>query len=279
MLADLSQRFQRGSLWGLRLAPREAVRARQIERRWRWPTLLALMATVPAFYAEMLRPSGHWGADLAYLLAAAVLATSLGHVAWRSRAPLAHLWANPTDVLLVAGLLVAAGLPPSNGSTVALILRMAVAFGSLLRMMWSIQHLITRGGLTYMLLTAMVVLLGCGMGFWWLEPSTPTLADGLWLAFTTAATVGFGDVVPTTPAAKIFSVFVVLLGYGMLSLVTAAIATSWVETEERRIEREILHDMRREMASVRNEVGLLREELARCQALPAPDTDSERQSV
>ncbi|OYT87322.1 MAG: ion transporter [Burkholderiales bacterium PBB6] len=128
-------------------------------------------------------------------------------------------------------------------------------------MVWATQHLITRGGLTYLLTMAVGVLLLCGLGFWWLEPTVHTLGDGLWLAFTTAATVGYGDVVPTTPAAKIFSVFVVLLGFGVLTLVTAAIATSWVETEERRIEREIMRDMRREMASVRHELVALRREL------------------
>jgi voltage-gated potassium channel len=106
------------------------------------------------------------------------------------------------------------------------------------------------------------VLLACGLGFWWLEPTTPTLADGMWLAFTTAATVGYGDVVPTTAASKIFSVFVVLLGFGVLTLVTAAIATKWVETEERLIEREIIHDMRHEMALLRRELAALRAEVS-----------------
>lgn len=40
------------------------------------------------------------------------------------------------------------------------------------------------------------------------------------------------------PAAKIFAVFVVLMGFGVLSLVTASIAAMWVHTEERRIEHE-----------------------------------------
>ncbi|MBP8101886.1 MAG: two pore domain potassium channel family protein [Burkholderiaceae bacterium] len=143
-------------------------------------------------------------------------------------------------------------------------------------MMWSLKHLITRGGLAYMLLMAVGVLGACGMGFWWLEPTTRTLPDGLWLAFTTAATVGFGDVVPTTPASEIFSVFVVLLGYGTLSLVTAAIATSWVETEERRVEREIMRDVRHEIATVRNEVVALRRELAATRQVEAPPPPSGR---
>ena len=211
--------------------------------------------------------------DGAYLVAAAVLLASLVHVSRLTREPARHLRSNPTDLVLVVGLLASVVAPASDGSTGALALRMAVALGSLLRMVWSIQHLITRGGLAYLLISAVPVLMACGAGYWMLEPTTPTLADGLWLAFTTAATVGYGDIVPTTTASRIFSVFVVLLGFGILSLVTAAIAAAWVETEERRIEREILHDMRREMSSVREQVQALREELARCR-LQAPPADA-----
>ncbi|MBK9359857.1 MAG: two pore domain potassium channel family protein [Rubrivivax sp.] len=127
-------------------------------------------------------------------------------------------------------------------------------------MLWSMQGLITRGGVTYLLLLSVGVLGLCGAGFWWLEPRTPTFADGLWLAFTTAATVGYGDVVPTTPASKIFAVFVVLLGFGVLTMVTAAIAATWIESEEREIEREILRDMRHQIDRLQVEIVALRAE-------------------
>lgn len=261
MIADLSQRFSRGALWGLRQAPRDAARARRIERHWRWPTLLLLSATIPAFYAELLDEPTPLVAKLAYALAALVTALALLHTAAHSDGFGRHLRANPLDLALVAGLGVAALLPESSQSTWALIFRLGVAFMTLVRMVWGIQHLITRGGLTYMLLLAATVLGLCGIGFWWLEPKAPTLSDGLWLAFTTAATVGYGDIVPSTPASKIFSVFVVMLGYGVLSLVTAAIATRWVETEERNIEREILRDMHRQIDSLRHEIAGLRHDL------------------
>ncbi len=51
--------------------------------------------------------------------------------------------------------------------------------------------------------TALVLGLGlitwllAGAGFWWLEPTIQSYWDGLWLAFTTGATVGYGDFVPT----------------------------------------------------------------------------------
>jgi voltage-gated potassium channel len=119
-----------------------------------------------------------------------------------------------------------------------------------------------RGSLGYLLASATALLALCGLGFWWLEPTALTWADGLWLAFTTAATVGYGDIVPSTPASKVFSVFVVMLGFGVLSLVTAAIASRWIKTEERIIEREVLRDMHREMAALHRELAALRQNLA-----------------
>ncbi|MBH9576126.1 two pore domain potassium channel family protein [Inhella sp. 1Y17] len=117
---------------------------------------------------------------------------------------------------------------------------------------------ITRGSLRHVLALSVAVLGACGIGFWLLEPRAVTLGDGLWLAFTTAATVGYGDIVPTTPASKIFSIFVVLLGYAALSLVTAGIASVWVETTERQVERDILRELHTELRALRAELSSLR---------------------
>lgn len=124
-------------------------------------------------------------------------------------------------------------------------------------------HWIILRRLLWQLAVAGVLLLACGVVYWWVEPHTPHFSDGLWLAFVTASTIGYGDIVPSTHASRIFSVFVVLLGFSVLSLVTAAIAAVFVESQERRIEREILHDMHRQLKAVRDELGSLREEIAR----------------
>jgi len=245
--------------WGLRRPVGGA--ATRVERRWRAPVVLALAGTVPAFYAELLDGPPLLAAALAYLLAAVVTAAALLHTARRSSHPLKHVLGNPLDLLLIAGLLTAAALPTGQLSPISLGLRLLVSLLALLRVLWALQHLVTRGGVTYLLLLSLGVFGLCGVGFWWLEPTVSTLPDGLWLAFTTAATVGYGDVVPTTLASKIFAVFVVLLGFGVLTMVTAAIATTWIETEERRIEREILHDLRQQLGTVRAELAALRAEI------------------
>jgi voltage-gated potassium channel len=227
---------------------------------WHWPVLVALVLTIPAFYLMMLPDRQLLGmARATYVLAGAVLLAPLwrhaarNHRSTRSRA---------TDLALAAGLLLSAVLPDSLDLPAALGLRLLVALFTLMRLVWSLQHLVTRRGLAYLLLLAITVLALCGVGFWWLEPTAHTLDDGLWLAFTTAATVGYGDLVPTTAASRIFSVFVVLLGYAVLSLVTAAIAAMWVETEERRMEHDLLRamhkDLRTQLSELRAEIAALR---------------------
>jgi voltage-gated potassium channel len=236
-------------------------KARQVERQWRWPTVIVLLCTIPSFYFELLYPTPPLFPVLSYVTAALVMAAAVLHVGWHSGDLKAHVRANRFDLLLGVGLLMASMAPPSASSTPALVLRLIVGFFTLARMFWAAHYVITRGGTLYRLIVALLVLLLCGLGFWWLEPTTPTLFDALWLAFTTAATVGYGDFVPTTPASKIFAVFVVFLGVGAVTLVTAAIASAWVETGERHIEREILHDMRQQLASVHAELLSLREEV------------------
>ena len=259
--------------------PQSSRLMREVSQHWdvlrgRWPVLLALTATIPAFYVELLDGAPTPLAAAAYALAAMVVAGNEWLGARRARVA-AHgrsisSWRLMIVVALVIGLLLAAALPPSAGSPVALTVRGATALLTLIYMVWSMQRLFERGSLPVLLLLALTVLALCGGGFWWLEPNAPTLADGLWLAFVTAATVGYGDIVPSTPAAKIFSVFVVLLGWGVLTLVTAAISSMWVESSERRLERDILQDLHREVGYLRQELATLRAEVHRNAMPPDP---------
>jgi voltage-gated potassium channel len=233
-------------------------RSRAVELKWRWPITLALLSTVPSFYVELLHETPPLLAVLSYLVAAGTMAGALLHVGLRSGNLRAHLRANRFDLLLCAGLVAAAMLPPSSASQAALWFRVLVGFFTMSRMFWAAHYVVTRGGTLYRLIAALLVLALCGLGFWWLEPTTPTFGDALWLAFTTAATVGYGDSVPTTPASKIFAVFVVFLGVGAITLVAAGIASTWIASEERNIEREILADLHQQLGALRAELTALR---------------------
>lgn len=121
-------------------------------------------------------------------------------------------------------------------------------------------HLMRRG-LWYSLALCLVILLLGGVGFWALEPGIETLQDGLWLSFTTAATVGYGDVVPRTSTGRMFSVLVVLVGLAVLSMVTASLAAIFVEREVEEEERQIQHDLMHEIRLLREQIRLVQARL------------------
>jgi len=229
---------------------------------WRRAEVVGLVATIPAFYMAMLSEHRAIAVGL-YLLG--FVASAL--VVWFERRtsreePHSRLMSpsrHGLGLILLAALLLSAVVPAGDG-VFSMGIRGATSLLIIIRWSETLRLWYWRGSLPYVATLAIGVLVLCGAGFWWLEPRAKTFGDGLWLAFTTAATVGYGDIVPSTPAAKIFAVFVVLMGFAALSLVTAAIAAMWVQTEERRIEREILHDIHRQMRSLREDLAALRAE-------------------
>jgi voltage-gated potassium channel len=120
---------------------------------------------------------------------------------------------------------------------------------------------IARRGVIYSLILCAAILLFGGFGFWMLDPRVETFPDGLWLAFTTAATVGYGDLVPSTHASRMFSVLVVLLGLAVLSLATASLAAIFVETDVEAEEKHMERDLMRELKHLREELQALRDEI------------------
>ncbi len=254
--------------------------------------LIALVASVPAFYDSMMPTPATW-ATWMYLVSGLVVLYS----AWRAhqRARLGPALASDTmtwghhpiqhklDAFLGLALLANAVLPQSNNSEAALLWRLVIAVLMFYRLLRISKPLLTESGLGRLMIMGSTVLALCGIGFYWLDPEVTSIHDGLWLAFSTAATVGYGDVVPSTTASRIFSVFVVLLGYGLLSLVTASIAAMFVGSQERKVERDILRDMHVHMKALRQEISDLRLELRqieRLQPKSAPtDQDSAGQSA
>ena len=56
----------------------------------------------------------------------------------------------------------------------------------------------------------------------------PTVGSGLWWAVQTTTTVGYGDHVPTTADGRLLAAFVMLIGIGFLTVITAAITSAFV---------------------------------------------------
>jgi voltage-gated potassium channel len=68
------------------------------------------------------------------------------------------------------------------------------------------------------------------------EKTYPNIGDGVWWAIRTVATVGYGDLVPTSTVGRLVAALVMVLGIGFLTVVTAAITSTFIESARRRIE-------------------------------------------
>jgi voltage-gated potassium channel len=56
----------------------------------------------------------------------------------------------------------------------------------------------------------------------------PSVGSGLWWAVQTITTVGYGDKVPTTAGGRFVAAFVMLVGIGFVTVITASITSSFV---------------------------------------------------
>jgi voltage-gated potassium channel len=61
----------------------------------------------------------------------------------------------------------------------------------------------------------------------------PSIGSGLWWAVQTVTTVGYGDYVPGTVAGRLVASFVMLVGIGFLTVITAAITSTFVSRSRR----------------------------------------------
>jgi voltage-gated potassium channel len=61
----------------------------------------------------------------------------------------------------------------------------------------------------------------------------PSIGSGLWWAVQTVTTVGYGDNVPASTAGRLVAALVMLVGIGFLTVITAAITSTFVAQSRR----------------------------------------------
>ena len=61
----------------------------------------------------------------------------------------------------------------------------------------------------------------------------PSIGSGLWWAVQTVTTVGYGDDVPANVAGRLVAALVMLVGIGFLTVITAAITSTFVSRSRR----------------------------------------------
>lgn len=241
--------------------PHDTPQAYEWEKRLHWPVMIATLLAIPAFYLTVLSEEPPLN-RIGWIMDAVVMLTFLAEliimlsVCRQKKRYLAYNWLSVTIVFVTATSVLMPHLP-TDLSALLRLLRLAVVGLLIARLAHSLRAL-TPGSTPYILLIGFGLMLMAGGGFYWLEPTIHSYWDGVWLAFISGLTVGYGDLVPTTGPARLFAGAVIVLTYGVMSLVTASIAAFFIGKEEKLIRRE----MHQEIKILRQEMVELREMMA-----------------
>jgi voltage-gated potassium channel len=101
------------------------------------------------------------------------------------------------------------------------------------------------------------------------EKDFPNYGIAVWWAIVTLATVGYGDVVPTTVPGRIVGSVVIIFGVTFLAYLTATVTSLFVSSDQEKAKqreleeraaadkelRELLHRLERRLAAIESKLG------------------------
>lgn len=174
--------------------------AYKVERLLHWPMMLMALLTVPSFYMELLsddQAMQHLGEMLTTLIFIAFSAELVVMVVL-SRRPWVYLLHNWLSLVIAISSGFALFWDTAELIPLLRLLRLAFVGILLINVIRGMRRAMTPDAIPNLLFLWVLSLALAGAGFYWLEPTIHSYGEGLWLAFVTGATVGYGDVVPTT---------------------------------------------------------------------------------
>ena len=211
--------------------------ARLWAKRLEWPMLLVALWIPVQWYLEetqtigsMLSDIADWLIWLAFLVETVLLSSLVNN----KREYLLRNWMNLA--IIIGGLPIVWQYTPLVGLMRSLRLMLVVVL--LARLSRNTRKLLSRHQLGTTLAVAFITMILSGIIISRVDSSIGTVWDGMWWAWVTMATVGYGDVVPHSPAGRLFGSLLILFGVVLLSLLTANLSAFFIGSDVEKMEHE-----------------------------------------
>jgi voltage-gated potassium channel len=211
--------------------------ARKWGRRLEWPMLFVALWILLQWYLEetksipvQLARIADWLVWLAFLAETTLLSVLVRN----RRAYLRGNWMNLAIIL--GGMPLLWQITPLVGLLRSF--RLVLAVMILARLSKSVRMMLSRHQLGNTLVVAFITMAVSGIIISRIDPSIGTVWDGMWWAWATMSTVGYGDVVPHSAAGRLFGSLLILFGVVLLSLLTANMAAFFIGGDAKKAELE-----------------------------------------
>ena len=112
----------------------------------------------------------------------------------------------------------------------------------LVRPMRKARPIFDTNGFKYVLLLTGITVLTGGILIHFAEGMS--IPDGIWWAFVTASTVGYGDISPSTVYGRMIAMVLMLLGIGLLGSVTSTLTAFFMKTAGSTVKEEELEKIK-----------------------------------
>jgi len=237
-------------------------RAKRWGRRFEGPMVLAAIWILIDWYLQSKGISNQYTSFASDWLIWLLFLSELMAMLWLVNDRMRYLKQNWMSPLIVLG-----GLPVLWGvdtfyTGILRTLRLALTIGIFLRVSKDTRDLLSRHNLGITLFICFIILVISGLLISGIDPAFETPMDGLWWAWVTVTTVGYGDLVPATTEGRIFGSFLILMGLAMFSMLTASFSVFFIEQDEREIsqkeERNIarIESLEKKLESIEKQLDL-----------------------
>lgn len=219
-------------------------RSARIERFFAWPLVIAGLAVIPVLVVQESDLGSPWTTIAAAANWAIWIAFATEFVIMLAVVPSRRRWLaqHPLDIVVV--FLTPPFLPPALQAL--RVLRVVAVFRAR-----RVRSLLSLDGIRYSAVLVTLVVIAGGTAISDVEGGIDSTWDGIWFAFQTVTTVGYGDVVPTTVEGRVIAIGIMFAGIGFVSLLTAFVAERFInvgkggeESGRRAADDEILTELR-----------------------------------
>jgi voltage-gated potassium channel len=244
------------------VARHENLRARRYGRYFEWPMIFLAFWIILEWYLEaqydpslwliMVTDWLIWGFFVIETLVLLYLVDNKGFY-------LKSNWGNL--VIICAGVPLLWDVFPNAGGLRAL--RLLVLFSLLFNMSTVAHKVLGRNHLGTTLMISFIIVIMAGTLMAVIDPNIDTPLDGIWWAWVTITTVGYGDLVPGSTAGRLFGSVLILMGIALFSMLTASFSAFFIEQEEEKISAQELknsqqlEDLRLQVQALENKIDRL----------------------